>query len=420
MKKVLKFPFDFYWGTATASHQIEGGQNNDWSVWEKKVAKKLAKNSKKSFKKNPNWQKFQSEAENPDNYISGQACDSWNKFEEDFNIIQFLGLKAYRFSIEWSRIEPEEGKFDEQAIARYKKMITSLRARKIEPFVTLWHWTLPIWLAEKGGTTAIDFPEKFANYAEKLAESFGSEVKFWVTLNEPEIQSSHAYMKGLWPPQKKSILLTIAAIKNLISAHKMAFAVIKRQNKDAQIGVAKHQVAFEMARPTIWNKILKKIADKIWNFYFLDEISEHQDFIGLNHYNRNVINGWYGKNPKKVQTDFGWEFYPESIYQCLVELRKYNKPVYITENGLADAHDDLREEFIRRSLVAIHNAISVGIDVRGYFYWSLLDNFEWDKGYWLKFGLVAVDRETTERKVRDSAYVYKDIVEDGFVENDEK
>jgi len=412
----LEFPKGFLWGAATASHQIEGGQHNDWSEWEKKNAERLAGESEKSFQWNPNWKKFQTEATDPVNYVSGAACDSWNRYEEDFDTLDELHLKAYRFSLEWSRIEPAEGVFDEAAIALYRKMIASLRKRGIEPFVTLWHWTLPLWLSERGGTTAKDFPERFRVYTEKVAESLGTDVRFWVTLNEPDVVSSHAYLKGAWPPQEKCPRLFLRSIHNLIRAHKLAYAAIKEQFPEAHIGIAKHQVVFEMARPTIINRILKAIADWGWNFSFLNRIKDHQDFIGLNHYNRNIIDNGFGKNPNERQTDFGWEFHPESILQALVELKHYGKPIYITENGIADASDTLRQEFIPKTLAAIHQAISEGVDVRGYFYWSLLDNFEWDKGYWPRFGLVEIDRATQTRTIRPSALVYAKIAETNALE----
>ncbi|HRY31067.1 MAG TPA: family 1 glycosylhydrolase [Candidatus Paceibacterota bacterium] len=418
MKKIFPFPPGFYFGAATASHQIEGGQNNDWTKWEKANAQRLARESEEAFRWNPHWSKFKNEATDPKNYVSGKACDSWNRYEEDFNLINFLGLSAYRFSIEWSRVEPVEGKFDESAISRYRGMIRSLRSRKIEPFMTIWHWTLPNWLAERGGILARDFPEKFRLYAEKVSRALGRDVKFWITLNEPTILASHAYLYGFWPPQKKSLFLYFRAIKSLIKAHKLAYEAIRRNLVDAQVGIASHQVAFQTLRPTLVNKLLKKIADWFVNSMFLRRIRKHQDFIGLNHYNRNVINNGFGKNPNIEQTDFGWEFHPESIHQALIELKKYHRPIYITENGLADAFDTIREKFIVRALASVSNAIKDGVDVRGYFYWSLLDNFEWDKGFWPRFGLVKVDPKTQERTVRDSAYVYKTIAEDRQVEAD--
>ncbi len=418
MKKILKFPPGFFWGAATSSHQVEGGQNNDWTVWEKQNADRLAKESEKSFFWNPNWPKFKTEATNPENYISGSACNSWNKYEDDFNIVNFLGLSAYRFSIEWSRVEPKEGQFDESAISKYKWMIKSLRKRKIEPFVTLWHWTLPIWLSEKGGTISPEFPEKFKKYTEKLVKAFGEDVKFWITLNEPSLQTSFAYLKKQWPPQKRCPRFYFRALNNLAKAHKIAYQVIKNFSQSAQIGIAEHRVYYEMTRPTIINKILKKIADKFGNELFINKIKNHQDFVGLNHYNRNVINNGYSKNPNLEQTDFGWEFHPESIFEALLELKKYNKPIYITENGIADAFDVMREKFIVRAVASVHAALGEGVDVRGYFYWSLFDNFEWDKGYWPRFGLVKVDQKNKERTVRDSAYIYKTIAEDNQLEID--
>ncbi len=412
----LEFPKGFLWGAGTSSHQVEGNTDNDWDEWEIRTADDRARNSQARFWWNPNWKKFEAEATDPANYVSGTACDSWNRFEEDFDILDELHLKTYRFSIEWSRIEPEEGVFNEEAIDRYRKMIASLKKRGIEPFVTLWHWTLPLWLAKRGGTTAKDFPERFRLYTGKLASSFGADTRFWVTLNEPEVVSSHAYLKGAWPPQEKCPRLFLRSIHNLIRAHKLAYDAIREKYPEAQIGIAKHQVAFEMARPTIINRTLKTAADWGWNFYFLNRIKNHQDFIGLNHYNRNVIDNGFAKNPNEQQTDFGWEFFPNSIHQALMELKRYDKPIYVTENGIADTSDTLRQEFIPKALAAVHRAISEGADVRGYFYWSLLDNFEWDKGYWLRFGLVLVDRATQTRTIRPSARVYAKIAETNTLE----
>lgn len=408
--KIKKFPDGFFWGAATASHQIEGGQRNDWSVWEQENAKRLARESQGAFEGwNPHWKKFASEATDPKNYISGTACDSWNRFEDDFDLLQKLHLNAYRFSLEWSRIEPKEGEFDTVALKRYHLMIRSLRRRGIEPFVTLWHWTIPLWLSEKGGVLADDFPERFARFTERVALEFRTEVTFWITENEPDVYASHAYLKGVWPPQKKNIFAFLRALHRLIAAHTRAYRVIKKQIPAAQIGIAKHQVYFEIGRPTLLNRTLKFCADLAWNRYFLFRIRASQDFIGLNYYNRNVIDGGFGKNPNVVQTDFGWEYVPDSLYGALRELKRYGKPVYITENGIADASDELRRSFIPAALSAVLRAIEEGVLVRGYFYWSLLDNFEWDKGYWLKFGLAEVNRATMARALRPSAHIYGEI-----------
>lgn len=412
----LEFPQGFLWGAATASHQIEGGQHNNWSEWEKQNAERLARESKQAFSWNPNWKKFEHKATDPKNYLSGAACDSWNRYEEDFDILEELHLKAYRFSVEWSRVEPEERQFDADAIDHYRAEIASLRKRGIEPFVTVWHWTLPLWLAKKGGTLSKDFPSYFKRYTETLASAFGNDVRFWITLNEPDVQTAHAYLKGAWPPQERCPRHYLRALHHLITAHRLVYDTIKKINPGAQVGIAKHQIAFVTARNTIINRLLKKLGDWGWNGYFLNHIKDHQDFIGLNHYNRNVIDGWYGKNPNAIQTDFGWEYWPDSIYQALIELKKYGKPIYITENGIADSTDELRQKFIPAALTAVHRAISEGTDIRGYFYWSLLDNFEWDKGFWLRFGLVAVDRTTQKRTIRKSARVYATIAETNALE----
>lgn len=403
------FPQNFFWGAATASHQVEGNNHNDWSEWEKEHAERLARESEKSFWWNPNWKKFRVEATNPANYLSGTACDHWNRYEEDFGILQELHLNAYRFSIEWSRIEPEEGKFDTEALEHYQNMILTLRKRNIEPFVTLWHWTLPIWLAERGGILAPDFPDLFARYSEAVANALGSGVKFWITLNEPDVVSGHAYLKGQWPPMQKSLIKYYQSLKQLVRTHRKTYAALKTLSPQAEVGIAKHNIWFEAAGNTLINRTLKWFADCAWNFWFLNQIKDCQDFIGLNHYNHHRINWGYNKNENKLQTDFGWEYYPSSLYHAVMDLRRYEKPIYITENGIADHDDDLRPRFIHEALTALHRAIEAGADVRGYLYWSLLDNFEWDKGYWLKFGLIAVDRTTQKRTVRESAQLYGEI-----------
>lgn len=404
-----QFPAGFLWGAATASHQVEGNNHNDWSEWEQKNARRLAQESEASFYWNPHWKKFEQEATNPENYISGTACDHYTRYREDFDLAKELHHTTHRFSIEWSRIEPEEGRFDEKEIEHYRQVILALRERGMEPFVTLWHWTLPLWLRDQGGILAPRFPEYFERYTKKIVEALGEHVQFWITLNEPEVVSSHAYLKGSWPPQKKSLFHTYRAWQSLITTHQKSYRIIKQRFPGAQVGIAKHNLWFEAVRDTSFNRLLKWLADQIWNLWFLKKIQNEQDFIGLNHYNHHRIDGWYGKNENKIQTDFGWEYYPESLYHALVELIPFSKPIYITENGIADASDELRQAFIPAALAAIHRAIDAGAPVRGYFYWSLLDNFEWDKGYWPKFGLVAVDRTTQERTIRPSAQVYAEI-----------
>jgi len=396
----FEFPKGFLWGAATSAHQVEGGNQNNWSEWEKKNAERL---SRESGEKYP-----------PENYISGRACDHYNRYKEDFALAKNLGHNATRFSIEWSRVEPEEGKFDEAAITHYRDVIKTCRGLGLEPFVTLWHWTLPLWLSVKGGVLTKNFGFYFSRYAEKMAREF-PEVSFWITLNEPEIYSTNSYLKGAWTPQKKNLFSYLRVLDNLANAHKLVYDAIKKINPETKIGIAKNNVYFESSGGFI-NDLLKKTADWNWNDGFLKRMASYQDFIGLNHYFHNQINYGFGKNKNKKTSDMGWELYPEGIYRCLVDLKKYGKPVYITENGLADAKDEKREWFIKESLKNVYRAISEGVDVRGYLHWSLLDNFEWDKGFWPRFGLVEINYETFGRKIRPSAYSYKKICETNSLE----
>jgi beta-glucosidase len=219
----LEFPVGFFWGAATASHQVEGHTHNDWSEWEQTNAERLARESETAFRWNPHWQKFRTEATDPKNYLSGLACDHYRRFHEDFYMAKSLHHNAHRFSIEWSRIEPEEGVFDEKEIEHYRQVIHALRERNIEPFITLWHWTLPLWLANQGGVASKDFPKYFERYSAKISETLGKNITFWITLNEPEVMTAHAYLKGAWPPQRKNPFVYLYALHRLIAAHRLAY-----------------------------------------------------------------------------------------------------------------------------------------------------------------------------------------------------
>ncbi|MBI5401306.1 glycoside hydrolase family 1 protein [Candidatus Wolfebacteria bacterium] len=411
-----KFPDNFYWGAATSSHQVEGNNHNDWAEWEKATA-----DGKLQIANGKNWPDYiLKNYPNPlqkKNYISGSACGHYNRFKEDFDIAESLDHNTHRFSIEWSRIEPKEGNFNEKEIGHYRQVIKALKSRGLEPFITLWHWSFPLWIAKQGGWQNKKSIYYFVRYVEKIVSALGNDVKFWLTLNEPEIYSINSYLKGQWPPQKKNPITYLKVTENLIEAHKKSYKIIKKNQPSAQIGIAKNNIYFESHQNKFINHILKKAVDWWWNFYFLNQIKNYQDFIGLNHYFHNRINFGFNKNENKKVSDTGWELYPEGIYFCLKDLKKYQKPIYITENGLADSEDKNREGFIKETLRNVYKAIKDGVDVRGYFYWSLLDNFEWDKGFWPRFGLVEIDYKTLERKIRPSAWEYKKIIENGLSEN---
>ncbi len=418
----LEFPKGFYWGSATSAHQVEGNNHNDWSEWEKKNAPRLA-----SFAQGKQWPNYiLNKYPNPlqeENYISGKTADHYNRFREDFDIAKQLGHNAHRFSIEWSRIEPEEGKFDEKEIEHYREVIKSLRERGLEPFVTLWHWTSPIWIRDIGGWENKKTIEYFLRYVDKIINAFGTEIKFWLPINEPSVYVGHSYLIGIFPPAVKSVSRANKVLKNLISAHRQVYVLLhKKLSKEIMVGSA-HNYHYH-APWQKWNP-LDLLATKIINYYrdirSSKWVKNYEDFIGLNYYYKDIVKfvGWGGRFgpidivvPQKNITDMGWEIYPEGIYHVLNDLKKYKKPIYITENGIADAKDEKRAKFIREHLHWVYKTIGEGVDVRGYFYWSLLDNFEWDKGFWPRFGLVEVNYRTLERKIRTSALEYKKNIQE--------
>jgi beta-glucosidase len=405
------FPKNFFFGAATSSHQVEGHNENDWTAWERKNAARLAKNSPSIYNRTPNWLRVEPEAIDPQNYISGRATDHWNLYEKDYELASEMGLNSYRLSIEWSRIEPSPGYFDKEALEHYRKMIKALKMRGLEPFVTVWHFTLPAWLAEIGGVTSEHFVMYFERYAEHLASALGKDVTYWLTMNEPEIYLLNGYLRGTWPPGKQDVPAYFTARRNLLAGHKAAYAAIRRTDMLSTVGAAFNITDFESGGGFI-NDTFWKLANNKWNFYFLENLKDSLDFIGLNYYFHNRINYGLNKNANQKISDLGWEIYPAGIRVVLERLKIYNLPVYITENGVADRDDNYRGSFIREALEAVKDAVQSGIDVRGYFYWSLLDNFEWDKGFWPRFGLIEVDYKTMARRVRPSAGIYKSIIMD--------
>lgn len=413
-KEMKKFPDNFYFGAATSSHQVEGNTLNEWSLWEKKNASMLAREAVK-YKHLPYWGKIVFEATEPENYISNVAADHYNRYCEDFDIAKKIGLNAYRFSIEWSRIEPQRGVWDEDQLNHYKKMIIAMKRRGLEPFVTIWHWTLPLWLAEIGGVMNRDFPQLFSKYASKVADLLKNDIKYIITINEPEIYSLNSYYRGIWPPQKKGLYSYIKSIHSLVKSHKLAYGEIKRIIPDSAVGTACNMNYFESAGGPV-NKLLTFIAEKFWNRYFTDKVLKNIDYIGVNYYFHNRINYGFNKNDNENLSDMGWELYPQGIEPLLKSLKRYKLPVFITENGLADAADKKRSWFIEISLRGIMKAIECGVDVKGYFHWSLIDNFEWDKGFWPRFGLISIDRNKgLKRLIRiESCDRYREIIEKGL------
>lgn len=394
----LQLPSGFLFGAASSAHQVEGDNfNSDWWMYEQQG--KLPK--------------------------SGKAADHYNRYEEDLSIAKQIGLNAMRISIEWSRIEPVEGKWDRIGIEHYRKVLQKMKELGLVRMVTLHHFTLPQWLAEKGGFSKASGVEAFGRFAWFVAQNLGTEIDLWVTINEPEIYASLGYKMGIWPPFKKNTFEMIRIIKNLIKAHKSAFAAIKQTLPEAKIGVAKNSTYLEAYRNNFADKLLVSIARRISNHYFLEKIRKEMDFIGINYYfyerlkfdwkkGYRAMNHNFDYKPEldsdeKPRSEMGWRTYPEGLYYLLRDFKKYRKPIYITENGIANARDDMRKDFILQHLASVKKAVDEGVDARGYFYWSLTDTYEWQDGFGPKFGLVEVNFEAQERKVRPSAGIFKEL-----------
>jgi beta-glucosidase len=403
--KSLPFPEGFLWGASTSAYQIEGGITNDWSVWENSADRTAA---------------LQARNLDPKSYHSGRACDSWLRFEEDFQCLEALHCNSYRMGVEWARIEPKEGEFDQAVIDHYKEMFRALKARKIKLVLTLWHWTNPVWIAENGGWSSRSTVDFFERFVELCIKEFASFTDFWVVLNEPMIHVGNGYLSGKFPPNHKFDLVgAYLTRKNLILAQKVAYERIHERVQDAQVGFTTIANFIEPAHQhNIIELIFAKIYHWWWNLAFLQAVKQSIDYVAFDYYfhDRIVWHPPFRANLNEKTTDMGWEIYPAGIYEVIKYLAVFKKPLYIFENGLADAADQHRADFIRDHLLQVQRAITDGFDVRGYFHWSLLDNFEWAHGFAPKFGLYAVDRGTMKRTARPSAAVYAKICRENGIE----
>ncbi len=382
----MKFPENFLLGAATAGHQVEG-QNIYSNWWAAEAQGKVA--------------------------ASGLGADHFNKFDSDFALAKSLGLNAMRISIEWSRIEPQEGKLNAEVIAHYHDVFKSLRTHGLTPMVTLFHWTMPQWLAEKGGFESSFGVRTFEKYVEFIAREYGSDCNLWLTINEPEVFAFEGYWTAKHVPFRKNIFLTLKVYLNLIRAHKAAYKAIKKVLPGAQVGLAKNVAYHEPFRPGNWgDELIVKIGRYFGNEFFMNRLKRQLDFIGLNYYFTHTLKfswrkGFEEMNKKFPKSDMGLKTYPKGLYHLLKRFAKYNKPLYVTENGIANATDEMRERFIAEHLEETKRALNEGAQVKGYFYWSLLDTYEWHMGYGLKFGLAEVNYETLERKPRVQENFFK-------------
>lgn len=393
---MIEFPKDFFWGAATSAYQVEGNNlNSDWWEWERKIGLKET---------------------------SGEACRHYDFYKDDFDLAKSLNHNAHRLSIEWSRIEPQEGKFSSQELSHYRDVIDSLRERNLEPIVTLHHFTNPLWFVKLGGWQNKKSSVYFLRYVDRVVKAVGQKVNYWVTINEPMVYVYHAYVLGAWPPQEESFFKGKLVEDNLILSHLKAYQFIHEIYKEKNlfrpyVSIAQNLQAFVPCKATLKNKFASYLRGKIFNFTFIEQLSRHKslDFIGINYYTRSLVDveRWYPRNlaldickrnhSTLKKNSLGWDIYPEGIYGLLLRLKRYRLPVFILENGICTDDDNARWDFICQHLNYIHMAMQEGVKVLGYIYWSLIDNFEWDKGFSPRFGLIEVDYNTYKRTVRESA-----------------
>ncbi|MEK7603197.1 MAG: glycoside hydrolase family 1 protein [Patescibacteria group bacterium] len=401
------FPEHFYWGASTASHQVEGGTVNQWTIWELAHAKQLSKTAEQRLDWLPDYKHIKSKVEDPQNYISGNGVEHFKRYKEDYRIAKSLNLNALRFGIEWSRVEPVEGQWDEEVFEHYRKMILEMKAKGLEPFLNLWHWTMPTWFADQGGFTKRGNVKFFERFVQKIADEFGHNLRHVITINEPNVYTTFSYLTKEWPPQEGNLLHAAMVIWNLVLAHKRAYKILKRKNSKLLVGVATQLANIQAKRPrNLFDEFSVKIMRYVWNWFFLNRIRRHQDFVGFNYYFSDYYTGFLKRdNPKVPVNDLGWYMEPEGLYPLLLRTwTHYKKPIFVTENGVADEQDQYRRWWLEETIIAMERAISEGVELKGYFHWSLLDNFEWKYGWWPKFGLVEVDRnDGMKRKVRPSA-----------------
>ncbi len=421
----IHFPSNFAWGTATAAHQVEGNNtNNNWYEWERSVddggISRIHNNDR-----------------------SGLAADHWNRYPEDIILMKDLGVSHYRFSVEWSRIEPEKGRYDLEALAHYRRMCEALVEADITPVVTLHHFTHPTWFEEMGAFEKEENTDHFVGFSELVFNELRDLVPMWCTFNEPSVFVAQGYFNGIFPPGKKDPILAGTVLENMLNAHVRTYHQLKSipGSDGNKIGLVKNIFQFDPYRR--WHVLdwaFSKILNDVYtnapleflktgesSFYMPGMVDNKMsnelavgtlDFIGLNYYSRMHVKGQlnavepfvFDTREQDIMTDMGYPLYAEGFHRALKTISRMGVPIYVTENGLADDSDSVRPLFIKRYLYALNQALRERIDVRGYFYWSLMDNFEWAEGYSMKFGLYEVDLETQDRRLREGSRPFVEMV----------
>ncbi|MGQ9645104.1 MAG: glycoside hydrolase family 1 protein [Thermodesulfobacteriota bacterium] len=404
-------PDRFLWGVATSAFQLEGSPHADWTTWDE------------SLRSYPN------------------VTNHYLLYKEDLNLLKELGVNAYRFSLEWSRIQPEEDQWDTEAIRHYQDIVDILHREGIEPMVTLHHFTHPRWFLEKYPWHEDQSVQKFLEYVETVVSTLRG-VRYWVTFNEPYVLLLGGYLDGCMPPGLREAASAVKALKNMLLCHGEAYDILHSLIRGAEVGVAHNMAAIAPSR--FWHpfdQALSRIAMFFYNHSLVDafltgtlkikfplrkEIALHLpiqgkvDFMGVNYYTRvhlrfnpfrkMGVELRYQDNDGHGLTDTGWEVHPRGLERVLRYASKLKVPIFITENGIATRDDQKKIKFIKAHVDAFEKCLENGIDVRGYFYWSLIDNYEWLRGFDKRFGLYRVDFITFERKRTSAATYYSYLI----------
>jgi len=418
--KDLIFPDGFRWGTASSAHQSEGGNHNDWSEWEK-IPGNIKDGSNASI-----------------------ACDHYSRFEEDFDLMKEFGHQVHRFSLEWSRIEPKRGIWNEKEMDHYRKVVNALHSRGIQPMVTLHHFTNPLWFRDIGAWLNPEAPEIFGTYARKVADSLSDLDIIWNTINEPMVVTAFGYLFGTFPPQEYDFGKAMTATQHMLMAHGQAATSIREiyteQGKKQPLIAPVLSVSYFMPQnpdssddielanylDDLYNQawirgaVTAKVPDADGNEVRYSPLENSVDFIGMNYYSRQVVSSEMdflaGESPEKTIEErcdgLDWEVYPEGYYPLMKSYwDKYQKPLWMTENGIGTKDDALKRRYILEHLQQVHRAIQDGIDIRGYLIWTWVTNFEWAAGFGSDFGLVRMEPKTLNRVPYESAFMFKDIIQ---------
>jgi beta-glucosidase len=416
IRAVHAFPRGFLWGTATSSHQVEGdNRNNDWWRWEEEPGRILQ------------------------GHRSGKACDWWGgRWAEDLTRAADAGQNAHRFSLEWSRLEPEPGAWSDEALEVYRAMLRGARDRGLAPMVTLHHFTNPIWLMERGGWLDEATPERFAAYVRRCVEGLKDLVDMWVTINEPNVYAYAAYSAGAFPPGVRSVGQALQVMRSMVLAHARAYHAIHEVQPHAQVGLA-HNLRW-MTAARAWHPVERLLAgfrSRLFNDLIpmavfdgrfrrpgrterIPQASRTQDFFGVNYYTSERVtfdlrarSEMFGRSGYADGSDLSPSGFiavdPEGFWKTLVWARRFGLPVLITENGVEDSEDRMRPRYLALHLRQLWRAVNFNWDVRGYYHWSLVDNFEWERGWTQRFGLWEVDPGTQARRKRPSADFYSEV-----------